>query len=181
MKKFLSIVLVLMSISTYSQKDEKIAWNENSALTWEDFRAEPDKTADYVASTNSGISYTWNYSTASGEPVLEHEVITNFYPNLSWVKDLDPEDSAHILAHEQLHFDISELFARKLRKALDEYEIGRNIRLDLKKIYSDIERKREEMQRLYDLETSHSQNREEEIKWQKLIAQQLKQLVKFSG
>lgn len=148
-------------------------------LTWEDFKAQPDKSNSYSANTNSGISYSWNYSTASGKPVLEHEVFTNFYPNLSWVKQI--QDEEYLLAHEQLHFDISELHARKLRKALDGYEIGRNIRLDLKRIYKRIEAERDSMQNQFDKETSHSENKSAEMRWRKFVGDELESLKDYSS
>ncbi|MBT8295891.1 MAG: DUF922 domain-containing protein [Gramella sp.] len=180
MKNHSLLFLFFLCISFgYAQELEKIQWQKSRPLTWEDFKAEPDTSNTFSANTNSGISYSWNYSTASGEPVLKHEVYTNFYPERSWVKDI--QDEEYLLAHEQLHFDISELHARRLRKALAQYEIGRNIRQDLKKIYNSIEAERSSMQHQFDRETSHSENIEAEYKWRKFIQQELKKLEKFSG
>ncbi|GAA4319897.1 hypothetical protein GCM10023115_46630 [Pontixanthobacter gangjinensis] len=148
-------------------------------MTWADFKAAPDYSISYSANTNSGISYSWNYSTATGEPVLEYEVFSNFYPKRSWVKGIENEE--YLLAHEQLHFDISELHARKLRKAVEEYEIGRNIRRDLRNIYDRIDKERVTMQNQFDRETSHSENRSAEMKWRKFIAAELKKLGNYSN
>ncbi len=167
--------------SSFSQEEqEKIKWQEGRLLSWEDFKAEPDATLPYTANTNSGISYIWNYSTASGVPVLEHEVFTSFYPNKSWVQK-HVHDEIYLLKHEQLHFDISELHARKLRKALAEYEIGRNIRQDLKRIYNRIESERTGMQNRFDLETSHSENKDAEMKWRVFVENELKKLEEYSS
>lgn len=173
-------LLLVFSHSSFSQeKVEKIKWQQGQPLTWNDFRALPDDSNSYSANTNSGISYTWSYSTSSGKPVLEHEVFSNFYPENSWVKDI--EDEEYLLAHEQLHFDISELHARKLRKALHEYKIGRNIRQDLKRLYNKIEAERAAMQKRFDKETSHSEIKEAEMQWRKFIQQELKKLEEFSS
>lgn len=171
---------IACNLNSFSQdKKERIRWQEDRPLTWEDFKAEPDESLSYSANTNSGIGYSWDYSTASGTPVLKHEVTSNFYPELSWVKDVD--DLEYLLAHEQLHFDISELHARKLRKALAEYEIGRNIRLDLKRIYNKIETERSLMQKSFDKETSHSENYEAEMRWRMFVANELEKLKKYSS
>jgi len=158
----LLICCLLFIASSFSQEEqEKIKWQEGRPLTWEDFKAEPDTTLSYSANTNSGISYTWNYSTATGVPVLEHEVFTNFYPNKSWVqKDIHDED--YLLKHEQL-------------------QILRNIRQDLKRIYNRIESERVEMQNKFDRETSHSENKDAEMKWREFIKQELKKLAKYSS
>ena len=180
MKTFIAIVFILSNLISFSQdKGEKLQWQKERPLTWEDFKATPEESNSYSANTNSGISYTWQYSTASGKPVLEHEVFSNFYPNLSWVKEI--QDEEYLLAHEQMHFNISELHARKLRKALDEYEIGRSVRQDLKRIYSSIEAERSAMQKRFDKETSHSENREEEMQWREFVAEELNKLEKFSS
>ena len=181
MKRSFHLIFSLFFVSAlFSQETEKkIKWSDDRPLTWEDFQAEPDATNSYSANTNSGISYGWNYSTASGEPILDHEVFTNFYPERSWVKDIENEE--YLLAHEQLHFDISELHARKLRKVLDEYEIGRSIRQDLKRLYNRIEAERDSMQNKFDKETSHSEIREEEMRWRGFVQQELKKLEKYSS
>ncbi|MGB8374159.1 MAG: DUF922 domain-containing protein [Salegentibacter sp.] len=180
MKKFLFLIALLFSGLAFSQSDEeKIEWNQDRPLTWADFKAEPPANDPYEANTNSGISYSWTYSTSSGRPDLRYEVHTYFYPELSWSRELEEED--YILAHEQLHFDISELYARKLRKELEEYEIGRNIRRDLRNIYNKIEQEREAMEKAYDAESNHSKNREAEFRWRKMIAKKLSELQQYSS
>lgn len=158
---------------------EKIKWKPNRPLSWEDFKATPDTSNSYSANTNSGISYNWNYSTASGQPILEHEVHTNFYPGKSWVKEI--QDKEYLLAHEQLHYDISELHARKLRQALQHYEPGRNIRQELKRIYKTIESQRVAMQNEFDQETSHSENKAAEMRWRSFVKKELEKLADYSS
>lgn len=48
---------------------------------------------------------------------LKMNLATYFYKDKSWLGN--KKDPKH-LAHEQLHFDIAELFARKMRKAFEE-------------------------------------------------------------
>ncbi len=48
---------------------------------------------------------------------LKMNLATYFYKDKSWLGD---KKDAKSLAHEQLHFDIAELFARKMRKAFEE-------------------------------------------------------------
>ncbi|HEY9185035.1 MAG TPA: DUF922 domain-containing protein [Salegentibacter sp.] len=175
MKKIFFFILLLFAVeNSFSQKEEKIEWEEGLKLSWADFKATPKQGVAFEANTNSGISFSWSYSTESGQPVLKYEVITNFFPQLSWVKPGKEDD--YLLGHEQLHFDISELYARKLRKAIDEYELGRNIRRDLNRIYEGIEKDRVTMQNLFDLETKHSTDKEAEAKWRKFIKEELKKL-----
>ncbi len=66
--------------------------------------------------------------------------------------------SANLLAHEQLHFDITELFARKLRKAMVEFDFenSRNLRAALQALYKKTEMERALMQKKFDVETKHT-------------------------
>ncbi|MCH4823606.1 DUF922 domain-containing protein [Gramella lutea] len=173
-----SIFYLIFIVVGYPQQEQlKIEWREGVLLSWGDFQAEPDSSLSYSANTNSGITYSWNYSTSSGKPVLKHEVHAFFYPEKSWVKKEDADE--YLLAHEQLHFDISELYARKLRQALNSYEIGRTIRQDLKRIYNQIEKERAALQDQFDKETMHSENREAEMRWRSFVAKELDKLAAF--
>ena len=172
MQKVIFCFLFFYTFTGFSQATEfKWAWNENKPLTWADFQAEPGERERYDASTNSGISYSWSFSTHNGKEQFCYEVRSNFYPNLSWVKN--GENNEHLLAHEQLHFDISELHARKLRKAIKEYRITSNIKQDLRDIYYQIETERQEMQNKFDLESRHSTEKEAEGKWQNHVKTEL--------
>lgn len=152
---------------------EKIAWEED-ILTWEDFKGKPDLNSDFKANTNTGIIYSWGLRKANGEVTLKYEVYNNFYPQLSWVNPGSKVN--HLLKHEQLHFDISELHARKLRKKLSEIDLEQldaNSKQLLNDLYSEIDRERSAMQKIFDKESMHSVNREQEIKWQKFVKEEL--------
>lgn len=176
MRLILILLLFFTGISN-GQEKEKLPWEENRPLTWNDFKAIPKKSVPYEANTNSGILFSWNYSTETGKPVLEYEIVSNFYPASSWVKEV--KESKHLLGHEQVHFDITELHARKLRKAIDDYEMGRNIRKELNQLYEQIERERVKMQNSFDLETNHSRNKDAEAKWRKFISEELIRLKNY--
>lgn len=149
----------------------KLQWSETRKLTWADFQGIPNGADDFVASTNSGISFSYSISNKNGDIGFKYIILSNFYPEQSWYK---PEAaSEYILIHEQTHFDISELFARKLRKELDEILIGPDIKQIADKLYSEIEQQRRAMQLKYDAESNHSKNREGEFYWRAYIADEL--------
>ena len=178
MRNLVVFCFLILGYTNYCQDELRYTYSEHPKLTWEDFKAEPKTSSQFQANTNSGFSYSWSYSSNNGEMKLTYDVYSTFYPNRSWV---DPEHkTAKLLAHEQLHFDISELHARKLLKALSEYKLGRNIRQDLKSIYTKIEKERIAMQQSFDKESNHSLNAEEEQRWQNFIAKELQNLEQFS-
>ena len=80
----------------------------------------------------------------------------------------------YILAHEQAHFDITELYARALHKALSEYVFnGKTYQQDISNIYQNIVKEKEAFQEAYDGETDHSRKKRGQIEWLEKIEQLL--------
>src|SRR5215203_4402399 len=90
--------------------DEYIPWIMNYRLTWEDFLCEPKRNTDAVASTSTALGIA--YQIKGGK--LTYQITCKFSKNKSWGLVKTP----YILAHEQGHFDITEIFARKLYQSL---------------------------------------------------------------
>jgi len=171
--KFLAILFFFFTtISPSTIEDEKIIWNENHRLAWSDFKSKHRSGVSYVASTSSGISFSYSYLEKNGVVDLNITVHSNFYPESSWVNP--KEASAYILAHEQAHFDISEIHARILRKKISEKTFSKKVKKELTALYNSVDKKRVAMQRLFDKETDHSRVKGKEVEWEAFIKQQLK-------
>ncbi len=168
--KIISFIIMLL-ISFSFMEDEKIPWSVDRKLSWEDFRGIPNQADDFVASTNSGISFSFSIQESNQNRALSYNVVSNFYPDLSWYRP--DRVSEYILKHEQTHFDISELFARKLRKELAQIENEPDFQDLAKRHYEQIEAQRREMQLHYDKESDHSNKEADELRWRKYIAAQL--------
>jgi len=165
-------ILIFFSFPSENDK-EKFSWSEERLLTWEDFQGVPNKSDDYVASTNSGLSFSFSYKhDASGKGKLTYKVKSNFYPKLSWYRPGRVSD--YILKHEQTHFDISELHARKLRRELSRLKYSDNYKEIAQAIYQNMEQERRTMQQRFDDETEHSNIVEAEYQWEEYVANQLK-------
>lgn len=157
----------------------KMQWNEDRQLTWNDFKGVPDMGDSYVASTNSGISFSFSYKVKDGTMTMDYEVLCNFYPEQSWYKsDLV---TPYILKHEQTHFDISELYARKLRKAMEETSFSNNPKEEVNTLYQNIEAARRKLQTKFDFETDHSKNEPVEIQWRRFVAKELKKYERWKS
>ena len=124
MKIFFAFIFFF--ISTPQNDSEKIIWTETQKLTWEDFRGKPVRSASFVASTNTGISFQYSYSIKNGDVNVEYSVESFFNPEGSWY--VPEKVSPYILRHEQAHFDISELHARILRKNLEEKSFSKKVK-----------------------------------------------------
>jgi predicted secreted Zn-dependent protease len=76
----------------------------------------------------------------------------------------------YILAHEQGHFDITEIYSRRLHQALLEYNFNRKTyQLDINRIYEKIVREKETLQDLYDKQSDHSRNKKTQTAWLEII------------
>lgn len=181
MKKILLLFFLLNASSAFAQApQDKIFWQEDGVLTWDDFKAEPNPAHPYEAMTSSGISYSWSLRTSPfGKKDFISTVESYFSPSESWVKK--GKRSSSLLKHEQLHFDITELHARKLRKIISEYKLTPNIKGDLQNIFNSIHKERIEMQNLYDRETSHGTDTVNQKKWEEKVKFQMEKLKEFAS
>lgn len=161
------ITLFLSGFFLFGQvQDDTIPWKKNYKLKWSDFRGSPMAGNDFAALT----SYSLTYSMMQSGKGLVTKVDCEFDKKKSWGRIRN--DS--ILAHEQLHFDIAELFARKIRKRFAEYEFSKKtFQQDLKTIYLNEIKACSMYQQLYDLESEHSINRKGQRKWDTKVRQEL--------
>ena len=106
------------------------------------------------------------------------QIYAYFYPTLSWYK---PDDASKIiLSHEQAHFDITEIHARKLRKRIAEFEFTQNSQTESKALYETTEKERRAMQERFDIDTRHSRDVQQEFVWESKIARMLDELDDYS-
>lgn len=176
MDKIIAIGCVfLLGFFGFAQEiEEGVPWNDTIRLTWADFKGKVPTGEPSAATTASGISYTYSANLLHHEVHLDFEVNAYFYPNESWYK---PElCNENTLAHEQLHFDITEVFARKMREKLRRTSFSDDIKAEVRKIYSDILRGLQQYQERYDWETNFSRNREKQLEWNLKIAEALQEV-----
>jgi hypothetical protein len=94
---------------------EIIPWSADRPLTWADFRARPDIASGAAALTMTTVIQRF---ACSGE-LFGFEATAVFFPDRSWVnKPLFVELGIDVwgLRHEQTHFDLTEVHARRARQ-----------------------------------------------------------------
>lgn len=172
--KYLWILLFPIASLAQDRNEETIAWAPARKLAWTDFKANPDPASDAAASTTTLIGIEYNIANNN----LTYNINCRFSKDRSWGLHKTP----YILAHEQGHFDIAEIFARKLHKAMSEYNFDKkSFQKDLKRIYQDIMKEKEEWQEKYDKETRHSINKQKQAEWLEKIETTLNELVAFAS
>jgi len=153
--------------------EELIDWSATRRLAWNDYKSNPDPGSDAAASTTTYLGIEYNFS----QNTVTYKIACRFSPTKSW--GLHKTD--YILSHEQGHFDIAEIFARKLNKKMNEYQFDRKTyQKDLKNIYQEIIDEKEEWQNSYDEETNHSIRRGKQAEWLKKIEQELDEYKGFA-
>ncbi len=100
-------------------KDEFILWQENKKLKIQDFKADNKDTIkvnrQQFLGAISAIRIEYSSFQRNKNSVPDFSIKTYFDPNESWM--LLKND--YVLQHEQIHFDLTELYARKMRKSVE--------------------------------------------------------------
>ena len=174
--RIITVLLVVFSCTLLKGQEivESISWESSRKLKWSDFKGKVPVDAVPAATTASGISYEYSANLMHHEVNLDFEVKAYFYPNESWYK---PDIcNAHVLQHEQLHFDISEIFARKMRMKLRSTSFTEDVKAEIRMIYKEILQELEDFQDKYDWETDFSRNVEAQEQWNIQIKEALDHL-----
>lgn len=171
---FIVLALSFMAMEKPHEKGEaEIRWRKGMRLDWSDFKGRPERLSPMDALTESGISFSWSCDRNG----FHLETYALFVPNGSWVKDPTP----HLLSHEQAHFDITEIHARKLRKYFSEHRNPCALGKDgIDKASKTIIKASYDMQNEYDDATSHGENRRMQKLWLEKIDSMLEELSAYA-
>lgn len=184
LKTLLTIIIAVGAFS-FTEKNEpqnhresnKIYWSENYKLTWKDFKG---KINDF---DQRASAITYSIVDFQAEITNDFVVLTAravFIKDESWA---EKNNTDNLLKHEQVHFDMTELRVREIKKAFAETTFTSyddfNKRLD--DIYDNISDKYDAYDGLYDKETVHSTNIEEQLRWNKKVEKELYELRKYTS
>ena len=175
----IKVLVVFCFFLLFTQsKEDTLTWNAAQKLTWADFKANPNPNSNAVATTASGITFAYSVKTLNNQIVsFTTSVESHFYPNKSWY--IKEKANNYILAHEQLHFDITELYARKFKQQLAKITVNQNIKEQLKALHLSITEALNVTQKKYDAQSNHSINVEIQQQWETFIKAELKALDDF--
>jgi hypothetical protein len=155
-----------------------IQWSATRRLTMADYLARPRPGDPLAASTSSDIKA----NAACRDFVFTGTVQATFDPNTSWFKNPKLATEA-LLRHEQLHFDITEVYARIMRQKLavfatkvDCTKLQPGFNNLTKAVYNEWDRE----QNRYDQETNHGLNAVRQTAWEKQTEAKLETLKEFA-
>lgn len=160
------------------QQDTLIEWKTDVQLDWDDFRGASDTTSKYMAMTFTKIKSVPVYYDADS---IIYNISNSFNCIDSWSRD---KNSSSLLKHEKLHFDISELVTRKVRKEYNKIRI-----VEFEKTYSRLSELfryytvtvKDSINALYDEETNHGIIASKQKEWEHKIANELIALDAYSS
>jgi len=173
-------IFILCCFFSLQKTPELKPWHANYNLTWQDFKGDANYNIKSAASTASGIYFRYSLQQKNKKDIgFNTEVVAYFYPEKSWCKK--GVVTKHILNHEQIHFDITELFSRKFRQRLAHVKPQKNTKKVLNKLYATIRQELQSMQNLYDTETNHSINKVQQAKWNVFVEKALNKLDNYKS
>ena len=145
-------------------------WSDHRQLSWDDFRGPVSAVTDAsAAATNCGLGFRTQTDTSGNLSVV---VYNKFYASKSWVKP--DAHIASILVHEQGHFDLCELYTRKLRQQMALVDMGSDdLEKQLIETYNAVNAEHEAAQQRYEAETIHGTNEVSQAHWTNYLTTQL--------
>ena len=176
MANFMFSIVCLTVMAAYGQSTPRaLTWAQHPALGWDDFKGRARRTTgEPSAVTDTGF----RVQLECREGALDIRVEAEFYTNSSWVKA--GRKSAELLRHEQGHFDITELYARRMRRAIRDANIGcdddRRAEAAGKRIFAQLDREWEKAEKQYDADTSDGRDGVREKEAVERIARELAEL-----
>jgi len=181
----LLFLCALTAFATTEAEPPRIAWNPACPITWDLFQGTPPADAIHrteAAAIHMTIRWHASYSVSSTAgtnwigQVASITVTNTMEPTLSWV--VPGKTYPSVLRHEQLHFDLNEAYRLKLECLL----LGTNtcsgttqqgavdlLNESFHQTANAVLRKLSDMQALYDLQTSHGNDSEQQAHWETLI------------
>ena len=166
--KLLLCVFLLISLF---QENDVVEWSHDRKLKFEDFKL--DSSAVDTFGAGSCIQLVPKHKVYSDS--MHYTVHNYFYKDSSWMKVHD----TLLLKHEQGHFDINEVVARRFRKYFSNVNIDdeKNIGIAEEKIYPQLLT----LDSIYDAETNHGVDLEIQQKWNVKIQRMLDSLKDYEN
>jgi hypothetical protein len=166
-----------LNVSFYNLADlrrweKHFSWSKARKLVWDDFKGPvPGNAPQRIAAvTSCSIAIETNTVTSDNPPKIY--LYNTFETGTSWVK-LE-HTTASILQHEQTHFDICELYTRKMRERFSKANINvRNLQQVVRSIYQSTHGEYVARQQRYEEETQHGIIDDAQARWTRMIDEEL--------
>lgn len=172
MKSRFSVLIFIFCVFQVKAQNEtdRITWSSQSKLKFKDFTGVP-KAIVYSAIS----SLQFNYDYLIDFDTLEYNIFAFFLKKNSWMKT----NNAELLCHEQLHFDISEVYSRRIKRkirVLSGQYVNDSI---IHQIFTEEHKNNVTIDSIFDAQTSHGKNDRAGKLWSEKIQKMLDSLDEY--
>jgi hypothetical protein len=170
MERLLLFMLIILSQAILhcagAQDVSSLEWGR--PITYSDFESQPNESD--TAAANISVSILLGYVNTKSN-ILRFKVVAVMDKDESWIRKGFKQD--HILKHEQGHFDIAQIFARKLEDVLKKrFYTPKDVKA-LNALYDEYLNRMNEVEVRYDEETRGGWDPVAQSKWRRYIAEEL--------
>ena len=181
MRPYLLALSLLLSLPAAAQALPKLPpgslrWSASRPLTVADFQGRPRPNEAHAALTSTNI----NSGASCRNNIFMGTARASFDPATSWVREAATLTPA-LLRHEQLHFDLTEVYARRLRQQLLALRVPCDaMGPEFNRLSQAGYAAWEQAEDAYDRDTNHGLNKPRQAAWDAQIEQQLADLAAFA-
>lgn len=164
---------VKVRFTDYTEKPEgdTIYYSVNRPLTWDDFKDRPRDT-HFEAEIFASIGYIERTEVIKGVIYVDMAIKVDVAKSDCWVKGGGKDD--YILNHEQRHFDIEKIVGEHFKQKISAMDLPvDNYNGPINEEYLETLREATRMQKQYDAETHHGENRQAQAEWNEKIDKEL--------
>lgn len=173
------MLFLLWNTSVMAQESgRELVWTKMDGLTFGDFQKQlstvpqKQKIGKNTYATLEGYIYCgirFSYEQVGNQ--LKYEVYSFMEPAQSWIRD---KNNVGTLEHEQAHFNITEIYARKLKYELRNERNLKKAKKKYKQVFKALAKKHE------DFDKDHHGEFGVERKWKNWIVEQLQELDQYA-
>src|SRR5689334_11322952 len=183
---FFSTFICLLGLTSHFKSQERISfpadsicWNTGTKLKWRDFKGRPDSIYGNALDEATAATQAIVTAVAYEDQEFPHfRVSCYFVRSRSWSRDTS---DVRLLNHEQLHFDIAELCARRIRQGIQDLNLKKvKMPSAYQRIITDALRDLEVTNNKYDNETFFGAIDFRQEIWNKKVSSELELLKQFS-
>jgi len=172
-----TIALFIAAFTVVIPERNIVNHDNNIKLKWKDFQGTPDPNVN--ARAISYVGFQMGYKGTARQDSLIIVVEAFFDRTTSWHNG---DTTAYILSHEQTHFDITELYSRKLKQSIQGATLTyKNYQPVLRELEKNALKAMNTADSIYDLATDFSRLNDKQAEWNTNIQKDLANMVVFAA
>lgn len=166
---------IKVSFTDYSTPADQdtVFYDPNRPLTWNDFKADVNKTSRFSATVFPSFAYEGETEVRDGIIHLNLNMKVYVLKSSSWVKE-NAQDP-YGLNHEQRHFDIVKLVSELLKQKIKPEELSlADYNSNIQYLFIESFREMNQLQDQYEAETRHGLDKAAQDSWNQRLDKELK-------